>query len=85
MSKASFSGAVNGSELFFVLMLVQFGIALWLSYRAYREEPHWQTCSLLGSLLLMGLPGFFAMRILRSRCRAHVESLARANTSPEQG
>ncbi|WAC18943.1 hypothetical protein OVA24_17055 [Luteolibacter sp. SL250] len=81
MSKLPLSSLVNGSEIFFIAMLVQFGLALWLSYRCYRDEPHWQTLSLLGSLLLPGLPGFLFIRLLRSRCRAYVESVTRTTTT----
>jgi len=84
MSNPPLSGIVNGSEIFFYAMLGQFALALWLSYRCYREEPHWQTCSLLGSLLFLGMPGFLATRIFRSRCRAYVEDLTRSS-EPEQG
>jgi len=63
-----------------MVMLLQFGLALWLSHRCYRDEPNWQTLSLLGTLLLPGLPGFLFIRLLRSRCRAYVESLTRTTT-----
>lgn len=78
MSNLSSSGLVNGPEIFFLVMLGQFALALWLSYRCYRSEPHWQTLSLLGSLLLPGMPGFLFIRLLRARCRAHAESLTRS-------
>lgn len=84
MSHFFLSGLISGSEVFFISMLGQFCLALWLSCRCYRDEPNWQTCSLLGSLLFLGLPGFLAVRILRSRCRAYVEGLTRP-TGPEQG
>ncbi|MBX3740265.1 MAG: hypothetical protein KF712_04695 [Akkermansiaceae bacterium] len=83
MSKLPLSGLVNGSEIFFIAMLGQFALALWLSHRCHRDEPHWQTLSLLGSLLLPGLPGFLFIRLLRSRCRAYVESLTRTTGSPQ--
>lgn len=80
MSNLSLSALVNGSEIFFLAMLGQFALALWLSYRCYRNESNWQTLSLLGSLLLPGMPGFLFIRLLRARCRAYVESLTRTTT-----
>lgn len=82
MSTLSFLGSPSGPEFVFLLMLAQFAVALWLSYRLYREEPNWQTLSMLGSLLLVGMPGFVVMRVLRAACRGYVEEVTRP-TEPE--
>ncbi len=78
----SLLGSPSAPEVVFLLMLTQFVVALWLSYRLYRQEPSWQTLSMLGSLLLVGMPGFLVMRVLRASARGYVASMARP-TEPE--
>lgn len=84
MSNAPLLGTISGSEVLFLGMLSQCCLALWLSYRCYRDEPNWQTLSMLGSLLLLGMPGFLVMRIMRSRCRAYMESFTSNTSEPEK-
>lgn len=55
----------GSQDLVFLLLVAQFLVALWLSCRLHRDEPNWKILSFLSSLLLLGLPGLFAIRAIR--------------------
>lgn len=84
MSKLSLFVPLNGSEIFFLVMVAQVSFALWLSYRSYRDEPNWQTLSMLGSLLFMGIPGYLGIRLLRSRCQSYMENFTQRSNGNDE-